>query len=114
MIQNLTFLFWRGLVREDARPMAEPIRGVWLAERVVAVSLACVLGDLLAHDVVQLAKAERLAHGFGRARSAAGAGNVSARHRAPGIGRGGAGSGAIAASSKDIGCAARAANAPGR
>jgi hypothetical protein len=31
MIQNLTFLFWRDLGRQDARPMAEPIRGVWLA-----------------------------------------------------------------------------------
>jgi len=67
--------------------MAEPMRGVQLAERVVAVGLACVLGDLVAHDVAELAEAERLADGFGRADSAAGAGNVSARHGAPGIGR---------------------------
>ena len=67
--------------------MAEPLRGVGLAERVVAVGLACVLGDLLAHDVTQLADAERLADGFGRADSAAGAGNVSARHGTVRIGR---------------------------
>jgi cytochrome c oxidase assembly factor CtaG len=58
MIQDLTFLFWREVVREDARPMTEPMRGVWLAERVVAVGLACVLGDLFAHDVAELAEAE--------------------------------------------------------
>jgi len=31
--------------------MTEPLRGVWLAEQVVAVSLACVLSDLFTHDV---------------------------------------------------------------
>ena len=56
MIQNLTFLFWRDMVREDPRPMAEPMRGVWLAERVVAVGLTCVLGDLFTHDVAKLAQ----------------------------------------------------------
>jgi hypothetical protein len=31
--------------------MAESLRGVWPAERVVAVGLACVLGDLVGQDV---------------------------------------------------------------
>lgn len=67
--------------------MAEPPRGVWLAEHVVAVSLACVLNDLFTHDVAQLAGAQRLTDGFGRADPAAGAGNISARQWCLRIGR---------------------------
>jgi hypothetical protein len=31
MIQKLTFLFCRTVGSQDARTMAEPLRGVWLA-----------------------------------------------------------------------------------
>ena len=52
MIQKLTFLLWRDVGRQNARPMAEPMRRVGPTKRVVAVGLAGVLGDLPVHDVV--------------------------------------------------------------